>query len=124
MNPRLKTISEIESILQSRFGLTADIQVIHPKGENRTLYLLENVPLNRRMTVAGVGTPLPTHRQGAGRGAVRDGQRRLWFLGGMLHIFDMKGIAVSAGAACNSKVTKGWSHPASRAGRNVVSCRV
>ncbi len=43
---------------------------------------------------------------------------------GMLHIFDMKGIAVSAGAACNSKVTKGWSHPASRAGRNVVSCRV
>ena len=25
---------------------------------------------------------------------------------GMLHIFDMKGIAVSAGAACNSKETK------------------
>lgn len=43
---------------------------------------------------------------------------------GMLHIFDMKGIAVSAGAASNSKVTKVWSHPVSRAGRNVVSCRV
>ena len=43
---------------------------------------------------------------------------------GMLHIFDMKGIAVSAGAACNSKVTKVWSHPASRAGRNVVSSRI
>lgn len=25
---------------------------------------------------------------------------------GMLHILDMKGVAVSAGAACNSKVTK------------------
>ena len=54
MNPRLKTIPEIESILKSRFGLKAEVQVIRPKGENRTLYLLENVPLNRRMTVAGL----------------------------------------------------------------------
>lgn len=48
----MKTATEIESVLQSRFGLTAEVQVIHPKGENRSLYLLENVPLNRRMTVA------------------------------------------------------------------------
>lgn len=50
----LKTVPEIKSVLQSRFGLTADVQVIRPKGENRALYLLENVPLNRRMTVAGL----------------------------------------------------------------------
>ena len=50
----MKTASEISDILLSRFGLTAEVQVIRPKGENRTLYLLENVPLNRRMTVAGL----------------------------------------------------------------------
>ena len=54
MNHRIKTASEIESVLQSRFGLSAEVQVIRPKGENRTLYLLENVPLNWRMTVAGL----------------------------------------------------------------------
>lgn len=54
MNPYLKTVSEIKSILQSRFCLTAEVQVIRPTGENRTQYLLENVPLNRRMTVAGL----------------------------------------------------------------------
>ena len=54
MNPCFKTVSEIESILRSRFDLTADVQVIHPKGETRALYLLENIPLNRRMTAAGL----------------------------------------------------------------------
>lgn len=52
--PCSKTKREIEEILQSRFGLTADIQVIPVKGEARTLYLLEHVPFNRRMTIAGL----------------------------------------------------------------------
>ena len=51
---RIKTPSEISNILRSRFDLTANVQVIRPKGENRTLYLLENIPLNRRMTAAGL----------------------------------------------------------------------
>lgn len=54
MNPHPITVSEISDILQSRFGLTAEVQVIHPKGENRTLYSLEHIPLNRRMTMAGL----------------------------------------------------------------------
>lgn len=32
----------------------AFVQVIHPKGESRTLYSLEHIPLNRRMTMAGL----------------------------------------------------------------------
>ena len=49
-----KTESEIADILQSRFGLTADIQVVKVKGEGRTLYLLEHIPAGRRTTVAGL----------------------------------------------------------------------
>ncbi len=54
MKGNIKTSSEISDILQSRFGLTASVQVIHPKGENRTLYELEHIPFNRRMTMAGL----------------------------------------------------------------------
>lgn len=54
MKGNIKTSSEISDILQSRFGLIASIQVIHPKGENRTLYELEHIPLNQRMTMAGL----------------------------------------------------------------------
>lgn len=54
MNPRLKTVPEISDILQSRFGLTAEVQVIHPNSENRTLYQLEHISFNRRMTMAGL----------------------------------------------------------------------
>ena len=45
---------EISAILQNRFGLSADVQVICPKGENRTLYQLEHISFNRRMTMAGL----------------------------------------------------------------------
>ena len=54
MKQRILTKSEIDAILASRFGLTADVQVIHPKGEGRTLYQLEHIPLNRRMTIGGL----------------------------------------------------------------------
>ncbi len=54
MHTRLKTSSEISDLLQSRFGLTASVQVIHSKGENRTLYELEHIPLHRRTTMAGL----------------------------------------------------------------------
>lgn len=54
MNPILKTPSEISAILRSRFNLTADVQVIPVKGENRTLYHLEHIPFGRRMTMAGL----------------------------------------------------------------------
>ena len=45
---------EISAVLKSQFDLTADLQVIPVKGENRTLYQLEHVPLSRRMTLAGL----------------------------------------------------------------------
>ena len=45
---------EISAVLQERFGLSAHVQVIRPKGENRTLYELEHIPFNRRMTMAGL----------------------------------------------------------------------
>ena len=45
---------EISDLLQARFGLTADVQVIPVKGERRTLYQLEHIPLSRRMTMAGL----------------------------------------------------------------------
>ena len=54
MNDHIKTAAEISSILKSRFELAADVQVIHPKEESRTLYSLEHIPLNRRMTMAGL----------------------------------------------------------------------
>ncbi len=41
-------------LLLPRFGLTAAVQVIHPKGENRTLYELVHIQLSRRMTIAGL----------------------------------------------------------------------
>ena len=53
MKGNIKTSSEISDLLQSRFGLTASVQVIHPKGENRTLYELEHITLHKRMTIAG-----------------------------------------------------------------------
>lgn len=49
-----RTESEITDILQSRFGLTADVQVIPVAGEGRTLYLLEHIPVGNRTTVAGL----------------------------------------------------------------------
>ncbi|MBQ6923124.1 MAG: hypothetical protein IJQ73_00645 [Kiritimatiellae bacterium] len=54
MNSDIKTFSEISNILRSCFGLTASIQVIHPKGENRTLYELAHIQLNKRMTITGL----------------------------------------------------------------------
>ena len=54
MKPRPKTKREIADILQARFGLTADVQVIRVKEEGRTLYLLERIPIGRRTTVAGI----------------------------------------------------------------------
>lgn len=54
MNPILKTPSEISAILRSRFDLTADVQIIPVKGENRTLYHLEHIPFSRRMTMASL----------------------------------------------------------------------
>ncbi len=45
---------EISAALQERFSLSAHVQVIRPKGENRTLYELEHIPFNRRMTMAGL----------------------------------------------------------------------
>ena len=54
MKKRIFTKSEIDTILASRFGIKADVQVIPVKGENRTLYQLEHVFLSRRMTVAGL----------------------------------------------------------------------
>ena len=54
MNSDIKTSSEISGILQSRFGLTASIQVIHPQGENRTLYELAHIQLDKRMTITGL----------------------------------------------------------------------
>ena len=35
--------SEISAILRSRFDLTANVQIIPVKGENRTLYQLEHI---------------------------------------------------------------------------------
>ena len=54
MNQRILISSEISAILRTRFGLTADVQVIPVKGENRTLYHLEHIPFSRRMTMAGL----------------------------------------------------------------------
>lgn len=54
MKGNIKTSSEISDLLQSRFGLTASVQVIHSNGENRTLYELEHIPLHRRTTMAGL----------------------------------------------------------------------
>ena len=45
---------EISAGLKSQFELKADVQVICPKGENRTLYQLEHISFNRRMTMAGL----------------------------------------------------------------------
>ena len=45
---------EISAVLKSQFDLTADVQVIPVKGENRTLYQLEHIPFGRRMTMAGL----------------------------------------------------------------------
>lgn len=45
---------EISAVLKSQFELKADVQVICPKGENRTLYQLEHISFNRRMTMAGL----------------------------------------------------------------------
>ena len=45
---------EISAVLKSQFDLTADVQVIPVKGENRMLYQLEHFPLSRRMTMAGL----------------------------------------------------------------------
>jgi ribosome maturation factor RimP len=50
----IKTKREIEELLQSRFGIKADIQVVKVKGEGRTLYLLEHIPVGCRTTVAGL----------------------------------------------------------------------
>lgn len=49
-----KTTADILDRLQARFDLTADVQVIPVKGENRTLYQLEHIPFDRRMTMAGL----------------------------------------------------------------------
>lgn len=54
MNTCIKTAAEISTILQSSLGLAAEVQVICPKGENRTLYQLEHISFNRRMTLAGL----------------------------------------------------------------------
>ncbi len=54
MKGNIKTSSEIYDILQARFRLTASVQVIHPNGENRTLYELEHITLHKRMTIAGL----------------------------------------------------------------------
>ena len=54
MKSLLKTPSEISTILRSPFDLTTDVQVIPVKGENRSLYLLEHIPFNRRITMAGL----------------------------------------------------------------------
>ena len=45
---------EISAILKLQFDLTADVQVIPVEGEGRTLYQLEHIPLNRRITMAGL----------------------------------------------------------------------
>ena len=45
---------EISAILQSQFGLSADVQVIHVSGEQRLLYQLEHITFKRRMTMAGL----------------------------------------------------------------------
>ena len=45
---------EISAVLKSHFNLTAHVQVIPVRGENRTLYQLEHIPLSRRMTMAGL----------------------------------------------------------------------
>jgi hypothetical protein len=50
----IETKREIEELLQSRFGIKADVQVVPGKGEGRTLYVLEHVPVARRTTVAGL----------------------------------------------------------------------
>ena len=50
----IKTKREIEELLQARFGTKADIQIVSVKGEGRTLYILEHVPVGRRTTVAGL----------------------------------------------------------------------
>ena len=54
MNTCIKTAAEISTILQSSLGLAAEVQVIHPNSENRTLYQLEHISFNRRMTMAGL----------------------------------------------------------------------
>ena len=54
MSINFKNATEILDILQSRFGLTAAIQIIHPQCEKRTLYQLEHIPLNRKMTIVGL----------------------------------------------------------------------
>jgi hypothetical protein len=38
MKAHIKTASEIKHLLLTRFDLTADVQIIPVKGENRTLY--------------------------------------------------------------------------------------
>ena len=43
MKSLFKTASEISAILRSRFDLTANVQIIPVKGENRTLYQLEHI---------------------------------------------------------------------------------
>lgn len=54
MTNQIKTRKEIEDILVEKFGLEATVQVIHPKGEPRTLYQLEGISFNRRMTIGGL----------------------------------------------------------------------
>ena len=49
-----KTQQQIEEILRDQLGLEARVQVIHPKGESRTLYQLEAIPFNPRMSIGGL----------------------------------------------------------------------
>lgn len=50
MKRTIKTKAKIATILKTHFGLTADVQVIPVKGERRTLYQLEHIPLHRRIS--------------------------------------------------------------------------
>lgn len=54
MKRHLKTRKQIAAILQDKFGIAAEIQVVPAKGEDRTLYLLENIRLDGRTTISGL----------------------------------------------------------------------
>lgn len=41
-------------MLEEKFGIRAHVQVVPVKGEGRTLYLIENAPVGRRTTLAGL----------------------------------------------------------------------
>ena len=51
---RIQATEEIDAILKTRFGIEADVQVVHPNGENRILYEIEHIPFSQRMTLAGL----------------------------------------------------------------------